>query len=915
MSEQLLSRNQIEHGIRVWDFEWYDDIWATTLEQLKKAEIIPNKNYWKYWKRKVDQLLVDRRNKKNIRVIAVIEYKDIWEFTSQKDIKLALEQCNDLAQELWAVFWVAKDANYSIWINPKEENTENNYKDRTTWKERSYSFIRDEQRQKIQTHFNITEKGDVYDFINFDYYTQETYKVIERIINNVNKNNSYLLWNPEVDPTWLAQSVWQDIFVNTWRNPEACLYNVVELFIFKFLSDLSILQWDYSFEYVMEKIEKNWAERWLECYVRDVRPKIKELFPAGEDSTTIINWTIFVNSKWDPVTQNAELFASSLRKYEKFWNVKNVQKSFKSKLYEIFLKKDAWVKWLWQFFTPRKVIKQIVDMAQVHRLSSWSSVIDPFCWVWWFILETINNNTLRKDFELWPKWVNPKIKYLWYDKWNDEEDTKRTIILAKANMLIYLSDIIAKNAHKTQAYADIFNNTFKLIKDTNLWTLWILPKSEEDKFDLILTNPPYVKKGSRQLKKIIESKSEYRRFYKTNWWGTEWLAMERIVNNLKTNWRAFIIVPDWILNRVWDIKLRKFLIENCYINWIISLPKKTFFATPKKTYVLIITKKWDKNEAQDFPVFSYLASTIWESLDNHRLEEDANDLEDAKRQYLSYYWAEYTFQSDDPRCKLWDIQKLKDASHREIDRRWSMEEKISLWIDTEDISWTLDEFVNELDAIKDEIINIQKEIKDITQSVSDYETIDVCIGWEDWLFDIQWWFSFKKNLYTSNQDDIPIIRIWNLSEKNSKFVYYPSHIDVPKDYLVKKWDYLLALTWNFFEMKKRDLDGKFYLNQRVARFSLREDYVNNIDPDYFLEIISSIEKEVNKMWFSWNNNLRLDWEDWIKKIMIPIPVNENWEFDINTQKSVAKQYNKLKTLRKKLQNMFDMLLKFEIQYN
>jgi hypothetical protein len=48
-------------------------------------------------------------------------------------------------------------------------------------------------------------------------------------------------------------------------------------------------------------------------------------------------------------------------------------------------------------------------------------------------------------------------------------------------------------------------------------------------------------------------------------------------------------------------------------------------------------------------------------------------------------------------------------------------------------------------------------------------------------------------------------------------------------------------------MKKRDIDGKYYLNQRVARFSLREDYIDSIDPDYFLEIISSIEKEVNKM--------------------------------------------------------------------
>jgi len=58
-----------------------------------------------------------------------------------------------------------------------------------------------------------------------------------------------------VDPTNLAKSVWQDIYVATGKEPEKCLYNVVEIFIFKFLSDLSVLESIYSFDFLIKMID------------------------------------------------------------------------------------------------------------------------------------------------------------------------------------------------------------------------------------------------------------------------------------------------------------------------------------------------------------------------------------------------------------------------------------------------------------------------------------------------------------------------------------------------------------------------------------------------------------------------------------------------------------------------------------
>jgi hypothetical protein len=58
----------------------------------------------------------------------------------------------------------------------------------------------------------------------------------------------------------------------------------------------------------------------LKHYANTIRPKIKkELFPAdSEDGTTIMNGTIFVNEKDEPVIEYASLFKKSIERYEDF---------------------------------------------------------------------------------------------------------------------------------------------------------------------------------------------------------------------------------------------------------------------------------------------------------------------------------------------------------------------------------------------------------------------------------------------------------------------------------------------------------------------------------------------------------------------------------------------------------------------
>jgi len=60
--------------------------------------------------------------------------------------------------------------------------------------------------------------------------------------------------------------------------------------------------------------------------------------------------------------------------------------------------------------------------------------------------------------------------------------------------------------------------------------------------------------------------------------------MEWIIRSLKKGGKAFIVVPDSILNVSQNKSLREYLIDQCYLNCIISLPIKPFLTLPKNIY-------------------------------------------------------------------------------------------------------------------------------------------------------------------------------------------------------------------------------------------------------------------------------------------------------------------------------------------
>lgn len=684
MSEELLQTSPIWIG----RYSYYR-LGSTTLNQLKKSKII-NKFSKKLSDKKPDGLIVLPGGN----VKAVIEYKRPEELSTQSKVEKAINQELDVAKLLCKLL-IVTDGTKTYWINALngQEILRNGKK---------INFVFD--AGKITSgNMTVEEKIDLERLVDeADYSLSETQNsIVEPAV---------------LDPTPLAKEVWQKIWINTGKEPEKCLYNVVEIFVFKFLSDIGVLEYFNNFNSVYERKERAGVGAALIHYADNCRKPIKnEMFPRGDDGTTIFNGTIFVNEKGEANQSQATLFGQvldSFQKYDEMYgSFRYVTKEFKTRLYETFLRQSARVKNLGQYFTPRNVVQAMIKMSNANLLKNGARICDPFCGVGGFLLETISMvPSIFKEFEPVNGKIDPQITLIGYDKGTDEKDDERTIILAKANMLIYFSDLLAKyhsEQHLKSFSNNAFNRVFHLIK-TNLGTFG---KIDDEPYDLILTNPPYVTSGSKTIKDTINNheNQKIKNFYNYNGRGTESLAIEWIVKNLSNGGQALVVVPDGLLLQKNIINKIK---ENCIVQAIVSLPVRTFYSTPKKTYILSIVKKHNMVE-QDTPVFTYLVSEIGESRDAKRFSIQENHLEEMTKLFTLFKANIY---EDSPRCKIVDFSIFDSLSNWQIDKLWSTEELIELGIEEQNSVMTIDEFKDFLESFSNEVESCKLDLEEVLKN-------------------------------------------------------------------------------------------------------------------------------------------------------------------------------------------------------
>ncbi len=848
MSEELIQKDLINNPAKIGKWDFYN-IGATTIRQLKENGIIRNVDYEKEEKKKVDGLLVLKKN-----VIAVVEYKKPSQFNTKAKQQKAIKQELEVARKLKTKILIATDTKESIWINVLTGNV-----------------IKDENANQIK--------------INFDPKSENIHQLIEKIYNSINEKNDQIKSKKLVNPTGLAKQIWQDIWSVSGATPENCLYTFVELFIFKYLSDLQVLKGVHNFYNLLEMYKDNTEAEALQYYADVIRQKIKELFPMSDiDKTTIINGTIFVSKDQKAVRGYSTVFKKVLLRFYEYGKLEHIDYDFKSQLFESFLKESISKKNWGQFFTPLKVVRAIVEMVK-DDIKPGIKICDPACGVGKFLLEPIKTK-LDQFYKINKNGIVPQITIHGFDKGFDKDEQK-TIIMAKANMLIYFSDLIKENAGITKDFAKLFNESFVLKTNSILGTLSEPVKNE---YDLILTNPPYVTSGSSNLKEEIKKDGDLEKHYKINAMGVEGLFMEWILNALKPGGKAFVIVPDGIFNRQTDKKLRKSILEECHLDAIISLPEKTFFTTSKKTYILAITKKHDKSVTQTVPVFTYLVSEMGETRDIYRFDIEQDDLQEAVMLFSFFRGSKTNFEkiNTDKRCKIQPINKFIENIENSwiIDDWWDEEEKIKLKIKDKEESIKFDEFPQFLDEIANNILNMQEMIKAISIKK---KILIKKINIAEILTSPSTNSGLKKSdISQLRSDDFPI-PVYSASMNENAVLGWVSENS--------KWKkYKDILTWN----KDGSTGLVFYRKnifvpyEKVKLLKLKDEFINLLSYD-FLKIV--IQDTLLREGYDFKKKCSMAR---VMKLKIPIPYEQNGNIDIENQKEIIEKYNSVQEIKKQV---------------
>lgn len=859
MSEELLQRDLHKNPEKIGKWDFYN-IGATTIKALKEYSIIRNVNYGKEERKKVDALIVQHKN-----VLVVIEYKKPSEFKTKDQKDKAIEQEIEVAKKIGAHIIIATDTKESVWVNVETGNR-----------------IKDENGEELKYNFNPKD--------------EKLPKLIEKIIASINEISDQIKPSKLVNPTGLAKQVWQDIWAVSGATPENCLYTFVELFIFKYLSDLGILSQGINFDHLQERYGyaiPNPEEEALEYYANTIRPQIKKLFPEGVDSTTIINGTIFVSKDQKAVRGYSTVFKKVLGKFRDYGKLEYIDKDFKSQLFESFLKESISKKNWGQFFTPLKVIRAITKMAK-DDITAGVKICDPACGVGKFLLEPIFMK-LDQFYEVKDGQITSKITIRGYDKGFDQDEQK-TIILAKANMLIYFSELLKENPNITKEFADLFNESFILKTNSILGTLSVAVESE---YDLILTNPPYVTSGSSNLKEEIKKDSELTNYFKVNGIGIEGLFMEWIVRALKPNGKAFVVVPNGIFNRQHDKNLRNFILEECFIDGIISLPPNTFFTTNKKTYILCLTKKNDSSDVQTEPVFTYLVSEIGESRDIYRFDIDQNDLDEAVILYNFFKGNKSEFKKfyNNPRCKVFPIDKLESDTHWSIDRWWSKEAKIELGIEEEDRSIKLEELPYFIEEIANNIVGFKNEILELN------EKKNFGVEYQDFLisdiFHLAPIKGLTKSFINQNKGDIPVYGgkinetpIGYISDNLNQVKYFENCL---------AWNREGSVGYVFWHKHK------FTTNDHHRPMILKDNYTALVDLEYARH---EIEKVLLSQGFQWSQTAS---KEKVAQLTFRLPVKNN-QIDLKTQQEISQKYQKVEQMKSSIQEELSKIETMDIEY-
>jgi type I restriction enzyme M protein len=306
-----------------------------------------------------------------------------------------------------------------------------------------------------------------------------------------------------------------------------------------------------------------------------------------------------------------------------------------------------------QYFTPRPLIKAIVEVMKPEPMMT---IYDPACGTGGFLLAA--HDYISKNYQLD---IEQK-RFLKYNTLKGKDIVDNVARLCVMNL--YLHGIGGE-----ESPIEVGDS---LISDPG------------ERFDFILTNPPFGRKSSITIfNEEGGSGKESLPYERTDFWATtsnkQLNFLQHVKTLLKINGKAAIVVPDNVLFEGGAGEtVRKKLLANCDVHTLLRLPTGVFYAQGVKANVLF----FDRKPASEKPWTEKL--WIYDLRTNQHFTLKTNPLsyEDLKDFIKCYNLENRRNREETERFKAFTYEELVKRDKANLDIFWLKDESLE---DTENL--------------------------------------------------------------------------------------------------------------------------------------------------------------------------------------------------------------------------------------
>jgi type I restriction enzyme M protein len=334
-----------------------------------------------------------------------------------------------------------------------------------------------------------------------------------------------------------------------------------------------------------------------------------------------------------------------------------------------------------QYFTPRALIKAMVECVKPEPMKT---IADPACGTGGFFLASYDFISDEKKYKL-DKDQKEYLKFKTFSGWEIVPDAARLCL-----MNLYLHNIGDLNSEPPIERADS------------------LLAAPQEKFDYVLTNPPFGKKSSMTItNEDGTSKKESLTYERQDFWTTtsnkQLNFVQHVRSMLKADGKAAVVVPDNVLFEGGAGEtVRKRLLDTTDLHTILRLPTGIFYAQGVKANVIFFDNKPAAKTPWTKEVWIYdFRTNIHFTLKTQQMKYD--DLKD----FVNCY-------NPKNRFKRKESERFKKFTYDEIVAR----DKTNL-----DIFWLKDESLGDMDNLPDPDVLALEIIENIEAGLAGFKEI------------------------------------------------------------------------------------------------------------------------------------------------------------------------------------------------